>query len=224
MKTFSLTLVFSTKKINEAYVEHIKKTCGLEDLELLITENNGEKSLTEVYNDALNKAKNDIIVFCHDDLIFNTPYWGKKLIKHFNRNPKYGIIGVAGTNNLIDGTWWSIKKSMHGIVNHTDGFNKWASVYSQPQGNKIKEMVVLDGLFLAVDKSKLKHKEFDPTFKGFHFYDLPICLNNHILGVKVGLITDIRLTHLSVGQVNEQWYDNKTLFESKYKDLLPKKI
>lgn len=223
MSDFKLSIVFSTRKINEKYLEHIKKTCALDDLEILYYENNGEKSLTQVYNDGLEKAKNDIIVFCHDDLIFETPYWGKKLIKHFNRNPDYGIIGIAGTNNLINGQWWSERKSMHGIVNHTDGVNKWSSVYSQPQGNKIKQMVVLDGLFFAIDRTKIKEK-FDETFNGFHFYDISFCVSNHLALVKIGLITDIQLTHLSVGQVSESWHNNRKMFEERYNQNLPLRV
>jgi len=220
MSDFKLSIVFSTRKLDNNYLEHIKKTCAIDDLDILYYENNGEKSLTEIYNDGLIKAKNDIVVFCHDDLIFDTPYWGKKLIKHFRRNPDYGIIGIAGTNNLINGQWWSDRKSMHGIVNHTDGIKKWSSIYSKPQGNLIKQMVALDGLFFAVDKTKIKEK-FDETFNGFHFYDISFCVSNHLASVKIGLITDIMITHLSVGQVNDKWRENRTIFEKKYLDHLP---
>jgi hypothetical protein len=223
MEKTPITVAFSTRKKNEKYVEHIKKTCGSSDIDLIVFENNGEKSLTKFYNEVLVNAKNDIIVFCHDDLIFETSHWGKKIIKHFKRNLEYGVIGIAGTNNLINGTWWSLKKSMHGIVNHANAIKKWTSEYSKPQGNKVKQMVVLDGLFLAVHRGRIK-SDFDVTFTGFHFYDIPFCLRNHILGVKIGVVTDITLTHLSIGEVNQEWYKNKDLFEVKYKELLPIKI
>ena len=223
MDTFSITIAFSTRKINQEYVEHVKKSCACPDLELLVYENNGDKSLTEIYNEVLKTAKNDINVFCHDDLIFDTPYWGRKLVKHFKRNPDYGIIGIAGTNNLINGRWWSLRESMHGIVNHTDGNRKWTSMFSQPQGNKIKQMVILDGLFFAVDKTKIKHG-FDEDFNGFHFYDLSFCIPNHLDGVKIGVITDIMITHLSVGMTNQKWEDNKNLLEKKYADKFPMRI
>lgn len=224
MSKNKISVVFSTRSISDGYVKHIEKTCGYENLiEVLPYENNGEYSLTEIYNMGLEIAKGDIIVFCHDDLIFETPEWGKKLLKHFNDNTKYGIIGVAGSNHLVDGRWWSLRESMHGIVNHTDGFRKWTSMFSEPQDGIVKDMVVLDGLFFAVDKSKIKHV-FDTDFSGFHFYDLSFCFPNHLDGVKVGLVTDILLTHLSVGHTNEKWEENKNLFEKKYGEKLPVKI
>lgn len=219
----NITVVYSTRKIDPDYFEHVKSTCALPNMEVLVYENNGDKSLTEIYNDALSVAKHDIIVFCHDDLIFETKYWGKKLFKHFKRNPEYGIIGLAGTNNLISGQWWAIRESMHGIVNHSDGIKKWISMFSKPQGNLIKEMIVLDGVLFAVDRTKIKHS-FDESFKGFHFYDLSFCFPNHLDGVKVGVITDILITHMSVGHTNQYWEENKKLFEDKYKNNLPIKL
>ena len=39
--------------------------------------NNGEKSLSQVYNEIIDESTNDIIIFCHDDLEFDTSNWGK---------------------------------------------------------------------------------------------------------------------------------------------------
>jgi hypothetical protein len=109
---------------------------------------------------------------------------------------------------------------MNGIVSHQHEGKKWTNYYSKDQGNKITEMVVLDGLFFAIDKTKIKHT-FDESFDGFHFYDLSFCFPNYLDGVKIGLTTLIRVTHLSIGMTNQQWEDNKIKFEEKYKDKLP---
>ena len=67
---------------------HVKTTCGLDKIEVLAYQNQGQQSLTELYNQVLENAKNDIIVFCHDDLIFETNDWGKKILNHFKKNPR----------------------------------------------------------------------------------------------------------------------------------------
>ena len=216
----SLSVIYSTRKYDDTYYDHILNTSGVKDIEIIPFENNGIFSLTEVYNKGINQAKNDVIVFCHDDLIFEKPYWGKRLLEAFEKNKDYGIIGIAGTNHLIDGCWWTDKKSMHGIVNHTDGFKKWTSNFSKPQGTKIKEMIVLDGLFFAIDRTKIKHK-FDELFDGFHFYDISFCFENYLSGVKVGLITNLVITHKSVGPISQKWLDAKAKFEEKYLEKLP---
>ena len=66
-----ITVAFSTRKIDPSFVELLKKTSGIKSLEVLPFENNGEYSLTQVYNMALEKSSNDIVVLCHDDLYFD---------------------------------------------------------------------------------------------------------------------------------------------------------
>jgi glycosyltransferase involved in cell wall biosynthesis len=215
-----ISIVYSTRKINPDYIKHLKNSCGLLNPDIIPTENNGEMSLGQVYNQGLAKAKYDIVVFCHDDITFVTDNWGRKLCKHFTRNPEYAILGVAGTNKLVSGMWWQERSSMHGIVNHSDGKHVWTSRFSADQGNKVLPMIVLDGVMFAVDKTKIKH-QFDESFKGFHFYDLGFCFPNYLDGVKIGVFTDIRITHMSVGEVNDFWAENKAQFEEKYKDKIP---
>ena len=112
---------------------------------------------------------------------------------------------------------------MFGIVNHEAEGRKWESKYSSSLGNEIKEVAIVDGVFIAIHKNRIK-KNFVEEFKGFHFYDLPFCLENHLKGVKVGLCTNIRITHKSIGQTNQQWEDNRRLFADKYAENLPVKI
>ncbi len=218
-----ISVIYSTRTTKPEFIEQIKKTSGIHKIEVIEIVNNGEMSLTEAYNKGLKTTNNNIVVFCHDDIIFNTKNWGRKLMSTFNKNPKYGIIGIAGTTDLIDGRWWTLKESMNGVVTHQHEGKKWTNRYSKDQGNKLKEMVVLDGLFFAIDKTKIK-KTFDEDFHGFHFYDISFCFRNYLEGVKIGLTTQIRVTHLSIGQTNKQWEGHKLRFEEKYKDKLPVRL
>ena len=59
-----ITVAFSTRKIDPSFVELLKKTSGIKSLEVLPFENNGEYSLTQVYNMALEKSsKNNTFLF-----------------------------------------------------------------------------------------------------------------------------------------------------------------
>jgi hypothetical protein len=216
-----ITIGFSTRKHNPNYIEQLQKTVMYKDVEIIEKVNNGEKSLTQVYNEILNESSNDIVVLIHDDLEFETKNWGDKIIKHFKKNSDYGILGLAGTKYLSSsGMWWELPSSMYGIVNHTDGIKKWASTYSKDGGNKIDETIIVDGLFLAIHKKRIKHK-FDENFDGFHFYDMSFCLPNFLDDVGVGVIYDVRVTHLSVGQTNEKWEENRKKFSEMYFEELP---
>lgn len=218
-----ITIGFSTRISNPQFVDYLKKSSGLKNVQVIEKVNNGEKSLSQVYNEILKDSQFKHVVFCHDDIEIDTNNWGNKLLKIFTKNTEFGIIGVAGTTDLFDGRWWSMKKSMTGIVSHKHEGKKWTNIYCPDLGNKIKEVVVLDGLFFCVDKNKLVHN-FDEEFVGFHFYDIPFCFQNYMSGVKIGVTTSVRITHKSIGITNEQWDINKSLFERKYGDRLPVRL
>jgi glycosyltransferase involved in cell wall biosynthesis len=218
-----ITVGYSTREHNPKFIEYLKKSSGFKKIEVIEKINNGEKSLSQVYNEILDEAKTDIVVLCHDDIYFDTTSWYYKLKTHFESS-EYGILGVAGTTEMpSSGQWWETRRKMIGIVNHESGGKKWTSKYSEDLGKSIRETVVVDGVFIALSKSRIKHN-FDEEFKGFHFYDIGFCFKNQIEGVKVGVISNIRITHKSIGQTNEQWEENKNLFAQKYREKLPTKI
>ena len=218
-----LTVAYSTREHKPEFIEYLKKSSGFKKIEVIEKVNNGDKSLSQVYNEVLSESKTDIILFCHDDIYFDTNSWYSKLIKHFEKSD-FGIIGMAGTTSMPEsGMWWQDRKKMVGIVNHEHEGKKWESKYSDSLGNSILQTVIIDGLFMAVDRRKLK-KNFNEEFKGFHFYDIPFCFENYLEGVKIGVITNIRITHKSIGMTNEQWEENRKLFESTYKENLPVKL
>ena len=217
-----ITVGFSTRNDNSKFIEYLKESSGLKEIEVIQKINNGEKSLSVVYNEIISESKNDIVVLCHDDLYFDTKSWGKKVSKLFENND-YGIIGLAGTTYLpSSGMWWEHRECMVGIVNHQHEGKKWESKYSS-HSNKIQKTVIVDGLFICINKKKIKNT-FNEEVQGFHFYDLFFCFENFLNGVEIGVTNDIRVTHLSIGKTNEQWEKNKELFVDKYKNRLPSKI
>jgi hypothetical protein len=46
-------------------------------------------------------------------------------------------------------------------------------------------------------------------------------VSNYLAGVKIGVTTKITVVHKSIGMVNEQWKQNKELFETKFGAHLP---
>ena len=219
-----ISVVFSTREDNPKHIEHIKNTSGIhKGLEVKQYINNGEYSLTELYNKALKETTNKIVVFCHDDIIFDTKNWGKKLLKVMEKNSEYGIVGIAGSRELPSSAkWWENPKHMYGQVFHQKDGNRWLSKYSPKKPLFLDNVVVVDGLFFAVNKGIIK-ETFDESVEGFHFYDVDFSFRNYIAGVKVGVTSDIDVTHLSIGETNEQWEENRKSFADKHKDNLPAK-
>ena len=219
-----ITIGFSTRKIDETFVEMLKKTSGVSKPEVIPIENNGEYSLTEIYNKILNESSNDIVILCHDDIYFDSKNWGQKILNHLKRNSEYGILGLAGTTNMPkSGRWWEDFSKMKGIVNHEHEEKKWESKYSENKGNQLDDVVLVDGLFIVVNKKNIK-QNFNEEIGGFHFYDVDFSFRNFIEDVKIGVMYDVRVTHKSIGQTNEQWEKNREIFAEKYKDILPIKV
>ena len=218
-----ISIVYCTREHSQEHIDHLKKSAGHPKVEVIEYVNNGE-SLTKFYNKGLAEAKFDIVVFLHDDIKIETKQWATKLKRLYDKNKEFGILGVAGTKSLSSsGKWWETSRDMYGRVWHTHNGKKYLSSYSDDQATKLEEVVVVDGVFFSVIKSRLKN-EFDESVEGFHFYDIDFCFNNHKNGVKVGVHTNIVINHMSIGETNEKWEENRQLFADKYKDVLPVKI
>jgi len=219
-----ITIGYSTRQHNPELISYFKKSSGNPKTQVIEKINNGEKNLSQVYNEIINESENDIIVLCHDDIYFDTNNWSNKLVRLFDKNPEYGILGMAGTTHMpISGMWWEDRTKMYGIVNHESEGKKWESRYSNSFENSIKSVVIVDGVFIAIHKKRIKEL-FDESVEGFHLYDVNFCFKNFLSNVNVGVLTNIRLTHKSIGMTNEQWEVNKNIFKEKYKDHLPAKV
>jgi GT2 family glycosyltransferase len=219
-----ITIIYSTHKnteYNNKFKQHLLQTVGLKDVQILEYQNNNQYSLAQVYNSGITESNYDIVVCCHNDIKLEKN-WGKKLIDDFSKNPEFGIIGKAGSCYFPEsGVYWEkMNKTMVGqVYHHPEGQNKWLSRYSEKLPFLIP-VVTIDGLFISFDKTKIKYN-FDESFGRFHFYDHGFCLPNYINDVKIGVASSFEITHQSVGQPNQEFYESKEKFLKKYGHILP---
>jgi GT2 family glycosyltransferase len=218
-----ITIIYSThkdKNYNKKFNEHLKNSIGVKNFQIIEYQNNNEFSLSELYNKGISESENDIIVCLHNDIKLETN-WGKKLLKDFNDNPEYGILGKAGSCYFPEsGVYWEkMRETMVCQVYHqSEGSKKTLSKYSIKL--PIIPVITVDGLFIAFDKTKIKH-QFDVAFGKFHFYDHGFCLPNYLDGIKIGVVSSFDITHQSVGITNDEFQINKNKFVEKYKSVLP---
>lgn len=223
MNKNNIVVVFSSHlddQSNLSFKNHIKNTIGCRH-DIQCFRNFNEFSLPELYNKALDiySKPNNIIVFIHNDILFKTKNWGTILLSRFN-STDYDIIGVAGSASINkDGVWWADKAKLFGIVNHTDGINEWESNFS-PAFKDLMNVVCIDGVFMAVNPDSIVCR-FNENYGKFHYYDIPFCVDNYYEGCNIGVTTDIRIMHKSMGEVNQEWEKNRALFVEEFKDEFP---
>ena len=233
-----LSVIFSshfTNSENNEFIKHLINTSGV-DVNIICIENHNQYSLSESYNIGWNKLKeknreNDIIVFCHNDIIIKTKDWGKILLNLFKTFNKYDIIGIAGSTELNShGCWWLDEKGismnydkMVGRVWHTNGIREWESIYTEKIKTMVKDVVLVDVLFIAVNDETMV-KKFIENYKRFHCYHVTFCIDNYLEGCNIGVIDKISVLHKSVGMVNSKWEENRKQFIEEYKEELPIKL
>ena len=219
-----ITIIYSThkdKEYNEKFKTHLQTSVGLNDVQILEYQNNNQYSLAEVYNSGITESIYDIIVLCHNDIKLEKD-WGKKLLEDYSNYPEFGVIGKAGSCYFPkSGVYWErMNQTMVGQVwHHPSGQKKWINNYS-PKLPFLIPVVTIDGLFISFDKTKIKHK-FDETIGKFHFYDHGFCVPNYLDGIKIGVTSSFEITHESVGQPNDEFFDSRLKFVEKYKYRLP---
>ena len=227
-RTKDITIVISSRKQGdecEDFITQIKDTCGIPAKVVFVT-NDGAMGLSELYAGMLiNKnITSDIIIFCHDDIEFLRNGWGKEIVRLFNKNKEYGIIGVAGSAQFDqNGAWWNYEKR-YGQVLHKSNGKSWLTAFSPLLDKDLEEVCVIDGLFMAVHNKRII-KRFDNDLKGFHMYDIDFCLSNFLTNeVKIGVTTNIRIAHCSIGKLSNQWYQNRDFINDKFKNNYPIKV
>lgn len=219
-----ITIVYSTHKdkvYNENFQKHLLQTVGVSNIQILEFQNNNEFSLSEIYNRGIEQSEYEHVVCLHNDIRLENG-WGKKLLKDFQDNPEFGIIGKAGSCYFPEsGVYWErLQQTMVGqVYHHPEGQKKFLSKYS-PKLPFLIPVVTVDGLFIAFNKNKIKHN-FDTSIGKFHFYDHGFAVPNYLDGVKIGVTSSFEITHFSVGRPNDEFYKSKDLFVEKYKSDLP---
>ena len=131
-----------------------------QDHQILVQEN--FSSAAKAYNDAIDRATNDLIVFCHQDIVLPEG-WLAQLQRALDDlesfDPKWGVLGSYGMTQ--------------------DG-RGWGYVYSSGEGTigeRLKRPVsvqTLDEIVLILKRSS--GLRFDDSLPHFHFYGTDICM------------------------------------------------
>lgn len=205
----------------------IKLSSGSRDM-AFYTDN--KESVAKMYNKALddpNINQHDYVIFCHDDVSIEDANLLKKIDKAIGDDSEFAICGTAGTSSCVikDKCLWHMMHnditSLSGAVAHyTDKDD--TECYMTNFGTSPKRVIMLDGLFIAVNIRKIKEVgvRFDESYPSkFHFYDLDFCLEANKAGLKITTYP-IWMVHKSHGLEdinNPEWNAGNQHFKNKWK-------
>tara|TARA_R100000908_G_C3743654_1_gene139548 strand:- start:158 stop:862 length:705 start_codon:yes stop_codon:yes gene_type:complete len=192
---------FKNTRLSKSLKSH-KKSQSIVSYELQPTYEN-TYGLCNVYNRYLTKEninKYDCILFVHDDIHIDSINFLTCIRDQFKLG--YDVVGLAGGSKLQikKPCLWHLmckQDTYSGVVGHYKNKNEY---YQTIFGPTPKEVILLDGLFMAVKTKSiaLNNIQFDENIKGFHHYDLKFCLDCHLAGMRL-TTAPIQVIHDSPG-------------------------
>lgn len=228
----SIIICSAKKQLLDAVKENISQTIGCEH-EILAYENaNGAHGICEIYNQGALEASYDILCFMHEDIEYQTPDWGKILIRIFSESPSLGLLGIAGADykSLAPSSWFNFGHSEgfkgKNYMNLLQGFKfeekRVLRELRNPKNEKISKVACLDGVWLCTSKEVFDKVMFDESMlEGFHGYDLDYSLAVNNAGKEVFVTYEILIHHFSEGYYDDVWYDNIKKLHKKWSHILP---
>lgn len=216
--------------IRESYFDSLKaniqETIGFSDYEIIKIDNLIDKlSITQAYNKGIEKSKFDYQLFIHEDILFHTVNWGEILLSIFRENCRIGLIGIAGAKykSLVPSAFWHTEEKMLNInlIQHYKN-KKTSLLYKGFENKNLEEVVVIDGVFIALKKST--GVKFNENIKGFHCYDLGISIDTLEKKHLIYVTNQILIEHFSIGNTNLNFLKSVIDFHKLYKKKLPKYI
>lgn len=226
-----ISIIISTHKPEcfEAVKASIEKTIGVA-YEIIGVENHARYSICEAYNIGESQTKYPYLCFVHEDVLFKTIDWGKRLISILEADSSIGLVGIAGTkfkSTYPTGSWGQssfLRKYKRGhVFVYTDDLVEQHIEYDDSKEPKLfEEVVCVDGVFMFTKKEIYQSCRYDDTvFTNFHGYDLDFSLQVLFQSYKVIVYRGIELIHLSQGNYTPYFTLANRLIQKKWKQKLP---
>lgn len=205
-----------------ALEKNIAATCGIV-YEMIKVYNPGAMGICAAYNIGAEKSQYEHLLFLHEDVEFVTDNWGLFLSEYLNKS-NCGVVGLAGSNYVphVPFAWWDKYENTFKNVHQFNGHQEIRNYKVSDD----KEVIVVDGVFIACKKKVYHEFLFNEKIKAYHGYDIDFSTRvsekyTNIIG------HTIKLKHFSEGNPDKDWWDNivknRRLFKAPTKQKLDKK-
>jgi hypothetical protein len=140
-------------------------------------EDDGSPKLAESYNLMAAVSPADVLLFCHDDVIFLSEGWDEKITDAMALG--FNLIGAVGSQEYAGGMVFDAGREFAAgkVVGWVDGKRV---VKLMANRSEVEPVKVVDGMLMAVDRAHfLKIGGFDMAFDGLFYYDTDLCLRSN---------------------------------------------
>ena len=216
----SVIICSKHEKLSESVRQNINNTIGVPYEIVCINNSRNEYSIFSAYNKGIAESKYPFLCFVHEDVNFKTKNWGNIIKSHLN-NSTTGLIGVAGSNTVLSvpSSWSSSQEKYINII-QSEKHSEHVRLPLEHNDDK-QEVILLDGVFLGANRNIFSKITFDEKLKGFHGYDLDICLQSAFAGFQNYVVFDILIEHYSKGFRNKRYFENLIQVFGKWEKFLP---
>ncbi len=147
----------------------------------------GGPKLAESYNLLAAVSDADVLVFAHDDIIFESRGWDRAVLDALDLG--FNLVGAVGTKKYSGGLIFdSGRAHAAGKVIYRENGERVVKLMTNR--SEIEPVEAVDGMFLAVDRKHfLAIGGFDTKFDGLFYYDTDLCLRSNCA------VVDILLAH-----------------------------
>ena len=216
------------KIVFEQFRENVGKTIGVPYEIIAIDNSEGRMGLCEVYNKGAQQAQYNVLCYAHEDILLQTPGWGRKVTALFDQHPQLGLLGVAGSSykSLIPSGWsfpTAEACTMYSsyIQCEPAGVGTPINCYHNPDQKSLSRVVSVDGMWFCTKRHIAREVKFDETlFKRFHCYDVDFSLAVY-QKYQVAVTFDICVEHYSGGSFNAEWVLETLKLHRKWRTHLP---
>ena len=167
----------------------------------------------------MKRARYPYLCFMHEDIVFYTQNWGIMAIKAMS-NMAVGLLGVQGCTYFDESTiYWTMS-----------GFKKantilpWQTVRRKEDDFPIpgNEVVVVDGMWMFARKELFHEIHWDDaSYRGFHMYDIDLCMQIKIRGLKIQILNELWIQHNSYGNWNTDFFEGCRMLHEKWDKYFP---
>jgi glycosyltransferase involved in cell wall biosynthesis len=174
-----------------------------------VIERQGYPSAAIAYNDAIEKAKSDIIVFVHQDVYFPDNWLDElaRTLKYLeDTNPSWGVLGCFGSSKDRPGGVGRV---------YTTGLGLHGNHIHKPE-----VIETVDEIVIVIRKSS--GLRFDPFLPHFHLYGTDICMSAREKGMACYAIPTFCIHNANINMnLPKEFFECYHHIKKRWKQFLP---